>query len=444
MSPFELPPLPGSDREAAALRIGELYEQHHGMVRALCQLLLRNPVDAEDAVQQTFLCALDSLMDGTVPVAPAAWLATIARRECWARAAQRRRQPLPLDETTAPLADADPLDEAIRNADLTALWAAIKSLPRQQRKAFLMRELSGLSYAEVAEALGASESATESLLVRARRQVRDGLAPVRRSANLVTTPVMLLQHRLQRLFGNHAAGSGVGAGAATTTAAAPVAAKVAAAVVAVVAVGSAGANVAPHAGILADSAPRPATHVPSPGSVAESRRALRSSTAPAALAAKGHPVPHVRRSSGRASFEVRSGGSPAPAATDRGFETTTRTTTNAGPAAPGASPSAEPAGEPTATTGEQTLTQPTPVETTPGAQPSRPGGTPTETTDEPKAPAEPSPSATEEAGTDPVPAATDPAPGDAPDTAPADPEPTDTTAEETPAQDADVAPASDD
>ena len=422
MSAFELPPLsagdarPGSSRESAAIRIGQLYEQHHRMVRALCQLLLRNPVDADDAVQQTFLCALGSLIDGTVPELPGAWLATIARRECWARGARRKRQPLTLDETTAPLSETNPLDEAIRNADLTALWAAINDLPRQQRKAFLMREFSGLSYAEIAEALGASESAIESLLVRARRQVRDGLAPVLRTANLVTTPVVLLYHRWQRLSGDHNAcvGSGAGAGAAATTAAVPVAAKVAAAVVGVVAVGSAGAKIAPHVAALRHSAVQPAVAAPSPRSVTGGRSrpsfVYRLVTAPSPLrrrpatAATGQAFPlGVRRRPGRTPIEVPGGRSGAADGAAVGASATriaagdtpeATTTPAAAGAAPGSEPLAAPGTEttaaathdaaPTATAGEHTAQpEPSPIvmtqTATTGEHTAHPDPSPTET-----------------------------------------------------------------
>ena len=243
MVPFELKlaeapdATPVAGAETPALLIGKLYEQHYRMIRALCQLLLRDPVDAEDAAQQTFLSAFGSMIGGTVPALPAPWLATIARRECWARSAQRRRRPLTLDETNAPVSAADnPLDEAIRNADLTALWKAINGLPRQQRSVFLMREFSGLSYAEVAQALGASESAIESLLVRARRQLRDGLESAVSAANLLATPVLLLQHRIGRLLSERRAA----ATGALASAGIPVAAKVGAAVVGAIAVGAAG------------------------------------------------------------------------------------------------------------------------------------------------------------------------------------------------------------
>ena len=196
---------PGSaeapEQEIPARRIARLYEAHYGRIRALCQTILRDPVDADDAAQQTFLSAFSSLIEGTVPRDAGAWLTTIARRECWARAAQRRRRPLELDQTSAPASrTGEPLEEAIRNADVSAVWQAINALPRRQRAAILTREVSGLTYEEAARALGISESAVESLLVRARRQLRKRLEPVATATNVAVTPLLLLRHRLARLL----------------------------------------------------------------------------------------------------------------------------------------------------------------------------------------------------------------------------------------------------
>jgi hypothetical protein len=110
-----------------------------------------------------------------VPREPAAWLATIARNECWARVRARMREPLATADVDEAHGLPDPLAEAIRRADLAALWAAIEELPRQQRDALLLREFGGLSYEELAEALAVTTPAVESLLFRARRQLRERL-----------------------------------------------------------------------------------------------------------------------------------------------------------------------------------------------------------------------------------------------------------------------------
>ena len=155
------------------MRTEELYAQFGRTVSGLCRALLRDAAEAEDAMQQTFLSAHRALVNGSRPREPAAWLAAIARNECWARIRTRMCEPLPSDalETRMPGAS-DPVAEALRRADLAALWTAIGALPPVQRDALLLREFGGLSYEELAAALAVSEPAVESLLFRARRRLR--------------------------------------------------------------------------------------------------------------------------------------------------------------------------------------------------------------------------------------------------------------------------------
>jgi RNA polymerase sigma factor (sigma-70 family) len=163
----------GRPQRAAAARTEELYAQFGGTVAGLCRALLRDAAEAEDASQQTFLSAHRALLNGSRPREPAAWLAAIARNECWARIKLRMREPLPSDALETRVAGAaDPVAEALRRADLAALWAAIKALPPVQRDALLLREFGGLTYEELAAALAVSEPAVESLLFRARRRLR--------------------------------------------------------------------------------------------------------------------------------------------------------------------------------------------------------------------------------------------------------------------------------
>ncbi len=146
------------------------------MVAGLCRLLVRDAAEAEDAAQQTFLSAHRALLNGSTPREPAPWLAAIARNECRARARARMREPLLLGEAEPSATASDALSEAIRRADLTALWRAIDALPVPQREALLLREFGGLSYEELAAALAVSLSAVESLLFRARRGLRERLS----------------------------------------------------------------------------------------------------------------------------------------------------------------------------------------------------------------------------------------------------------------------------
>jgi RNA polymerase sigma-70 factor (ECF subfamily) len=159
-------------------RTEELYARHGRLVSGLCQALLRDRAEAEDAAQQTFLAVHRALLNGSSPREPAAWLATIARNECWSRIRARMREPLPSAELDAESRAADPLTQAIRRADLAALWRAIADLPGPQRDALLLREFGGLTYDELAQALSVTGPAVESLLFRARQGLRARLQTV--------------------------------------------------------------------------------------------------------------------------------------------------------------------------------------------------------------------------------------------------------------------------
>ena len=88
------------------------------------------------------------------------------------------REPLAVEQLDAVSTTPDPLAEAIRRADLAALWRAIEALPRQQRDALLLREFGGLSYGELSAALAVSGAAVESLLFRARHRLRGQLRTI--------------------------------------------------------------------------------------------------------------------------------------------------------------------------------------------------------------------------------------------------------------------------
>ena len=162
-------------------QLEHLYEEHGDRVRAICLALLRDRHEAEDAAQQVFLSALRSLHNGTVPRDPGAWLATISRHECWARAGRPAAAPLHagLHDVNAE----DPSASAVRRLELAETWRTIAALPGRQRDVLLLREVRGLGYHELAEGLQLSQPSVRSLLTRARRTLR---AQLERGAAVLT------------------------------------------------------------------------------------------------------------------------------------------------------------------------------------------------------------------------------------------------------------------
>lgn len=273
------------DPEAAGAYVGRLFAEHGRMVLGLCRLLLRDPVDADDAAQQVFLSAHQALLRGSAPRDGAAWIAAIARNECRARIHARMREPLALPELPSNLPD--PLAAAIRAADLDAVWAALSALPRRQRRALLLRELGGLSYHELGRVLGMSHSAVESLLFRARQRVRSLVA----GANAVLAPLALREQLTQLIPGFDASSGAV----AVRVAALPVAWKLAGAALSagVVATGASGLQPQPRTHEAAKPRPRATRAVVATTSL-PSRQTIRASVTTAAP-----PVVHRRRHRGR-------------------------------------------------------------------------------------------------------------------------------------------------
>lgn len=161
-----------SNPEAA---ITQLHAAYAPRLLAYAMSMLRNREDAEDAVQTTFLNVYNSLSEGRVPRQEASWLFRIARNVCLNRIRTHQRKPAgTLDGME--VAALHGLEEQVdQHMHLAVLRAALERLPEQQRKAIVLRELQGASYAEIATALETTQGAVESLIFRARRQLATSL-----------------------------------------------------------------------------------------------------------------------------------------------------------------------------------------------------------------------------------------------------------------------------
>jgi RNA polymerase sigma-70 factor (ECF subfamily) len=125
---------------------------------------------AEDLTAETFMAAVAAVRQGQVREVTVAWLIGVARHKLadhWRRTAREQRG-LAAVERGRQDAD-DPWDALI---DTQAAHSALARLPAPQRLALTLRYLDGLPVAAVAEHLGRSLHATETLLVRARAALR--------------------------------------------------------------------------------------------------------------------------------------------------------------------------------------------------------------------------------------------------------------------------------
>jgi RNA polymerase sigma factor (sigma-70 family) len=162
-----------------------LYEEYGERLFTFCFARLRDREEAQDAVQTTFIYVLRSLQRGVEPEFELAWLLKIAFNAC--RSAERSTSRLTV--ATQEVGDIDELPASSsagyeRSEQLDALREALAHLPERQRRAILLRELQGLSYAEIADELRLSVGAVETLLFRARRSLTSRsahMAPIRSS-----------------------------------------------------------------------------------------------------------------------------------------------------------------------------------------------------------------------------------------------------------------------
>lgn len=162
-----------------------LFAAHReGVFRYLCRIV--NPSDARELTQEVFL----RVTRGPVPEADTggrrAWIFRIARNLALNHVRDgRRRGPsveLP-DLAVAPTQEAG-----------AALRQALESLAPLDRDVFLMREVGGLSYDEIAVACELTGDAVRSRLHRARQQLRKILGPIARS-DWASQPVRLYDKR---------------------------------------------------------------------------------------------------------------------------------------------------------------------------------------------------------------------------------------------------------
>jgi RNA polymerase sigma-70 factor (ECF subfamily) len=147
---------------------------------ALARYLLRNPADAEDAVQECYLRAFRHFDSYRGP-AMKPWLLTILRNVCNAEFARRGRlnssdggdfegkaEVVPLWQEPR----ATPESAMVRQQDDATIRQLVAALPQPFREIIVMREINDLSYQEIAEVAGVPVGTVMSRLARARGMLR--------------------------------------------------------------------------------------------------------------------------------------------------------------------------------------------------------------------------------------------------------------------------------
>jgi RNA polymerase sigma-70 factor (ECF subfamily) len=157
-----------------------LVQRHLPRAVALATRIAGNRGDAEEIVQEAFLRTWLKAPDWRDESAPGGarfttWFTRVVVNLC----IDRRRKPVmsPLDlAAELPSADIGGFEAVAQDETRSRVLAALGTLPERQRAALTLCHWDGMSNIEASEVLGVSVGALESLLVRARRTLRDALA----------------------------------------------------------------------------------------------------------------------------------------------------------------------------------------------------------------------------------------------------------------------------
>jgi RNA polymerase sigma-70 factor (ECF subfamily) len=152
-----------------------LVDRHSTEIFAYLWRMMRDTPDAEDCLQETFLRAYRSFPRLKAAANHRAWLYKIATNTARTHLKRRTRAAartidldpdLQADDSSLP-------DHVDRRQQLRAVARAVEALPDQQRAALIMRKYQALSYAEIAAALGCTETAARANVYQALKKLRE-------------------------------------------------------------------------------------------------------------------------------------------------------------------------------------------------------------------------------------------------------------------------------
>lgn len=156
-----------------------IYRRHVGSVASTARRLLRDPAEAADVVQETFLIAFEKLATLTEPAALRGWLARIAVSRVHRRWRWRRIKLWGASADEESLLDvASPDLSPAERAELALIDERLSALPTKLRVPWVLRHVVGYSLDEVATACACSLASVKRYLDRAESEISAALADI--------------------------------------------------------------------------------------------------------------------------------------------------------------------------------------------------------------------------------------------------------------------------
>jgi RNA polymerase sigma-70 factor, ECF subfamily len=144
-----------------------------GVFRYLMRLTCGDRALSEDLTQEVFAIVVREAQRDRLPIPPGAWLNVVARNTFLQHARSASRTERHMAQVGADPAEVDDATDELHGRMVTI--DALRGLPAHERTALILHHDEGLSIAEIAQLLGRSVNATDSILVRARLRLRRSL-----------------------------------------------------------------------------------------------------------------------------------------------------------------------------------------------------------------------------------------------------------------------------
>jgi len=157
-----------------------LLRRHYDRLYALCRRMTGEDADAADACQEALMAIVRGLPGFDGRSAFGTWAYRVTTNACLDELRRRRRRPEPgLPEGSAEVPS--PLDHVEASTTRVDIDRALQTLPADYRAAVVLRDVCGLSYDEIAQALNLPAGTVRSRIARGRSALVPQLAPGRNS-----------------------------------------------------------------------------------------------------------------------------------------------------------------------------------------------------------------------------------------------------------------------
>lgn len=152
----------------------ELVRRYQDLLYRHAERMSGSPDEAEDIVQLAFIKSYRNLATCQNPDHVSAWMFRIAANACKDHLKSRRGDGIAIDEVPGLAGDAGDPDLELERMNLRSrIGSALRRLPVDQREAFVMKHVEGLSYQEMEELLGVSIPALKMRVHRAREELQE-------------------------------------------------------------------------------------------------------------------------------------------------------------------------------------------------------------------------------------------------------------------------------